>query len=212
MYKLYFKRFLDLVVSSLLLMVLSPLLISIALLLRITKGWNPFFIQTRPGKYGKPFRLIKFRTMKNVKNIGGTIIHDIERVTLIGRFLRAFSLDELPQLVNVIKGDMSLIGPRPLLMEYLSLYNDYQSRRNEVKPGITGWAQVNGRKGIMFSKRFELDVWYVDHISFALDFKIFWLTIIKIIMRENNPAGKLVLDVDDVGFRKRLGITKSSVS
>lgn len=212
MYRSFFKRFFDLIITSFLLLILLPLLVIIAIILIFINSGNPFFIQSRPGKNGVPFKLIKFKTMRDFNSSSGEIPHDSERLTKFGKFLRSFSLDELPQLLNVLNGDMSLIGPRPLIIEYLPLYNEFQARRHEVKPGITGWAQVNGRKGITFSKRFELDVWYVDNVSFKTDFKIFWLTIVKILKRENNPAGKLSIDVDDVGFRERLGIKKSRVS
>jgi undecaprenyl phosphate N,N'-diacetylbacillosamine 1-phosphate transferase len=211
-YRHFIKRFFDILLSLFLLLILSPILIILIILLSTVNNWKPFYIQRRPGKNGIAFNLVKFKTMRDINVNDIEIIHDSQRVTLIGKFLRSFSLDELPQLFNVIVGDMSLIGPRPLLMEYLPLYDEFQSRRNEIKPGITGWAQVNGRKGITFSRRFELDIWYVDHISFWLDFKIFWLTIIKIISRDRNPPGKLAIDVDDVGFRKRLGIKESYVS
>lgn len=206
------KRVLDIIISLLLISVLLPIILVLILLLSFTNKWNPIFIQKRPGRNGKPFNLLKFKTMRDIKNTVEEIPHDNDRLTSVGRFVRSLSLDELPQLINVLNGDMSLIGPRPLLLEYLPLYDEFQSRRHEVKPGITGWAQVNGRKGITFSQRFELDVWYVDNISFLLDVKIIVLTAVKVIIRDSNPPGKLNLDVDDVGFRKRLGIKKSRVS
>jgi lipopolysaccharide/colanic/teichoic acid biosynthesis glycosyltransferase len=213
LYNQLFKRIFDLIGAISLLIILSPLFLIIILVLFFVNNGRPFFIQVRPGKNAKPFRLIKFKTMRDIRiDENKEIPHDSERLTFIGKFLRTMSLDELPQLINVLIGEMSLIGPRPLLMEYLPLYNEFQYRRYEVKPGITGWAQINGRKGIALSKRFELDVWYVDHLSFRTDLKIFWLTIIKIIKCESNPPGKLVIDVDDVEFRKRLGIKKSTVS
>ena len=212
MYYPLFKRFFDFFFSIFLMSLLAPVFIIVTVVLFFVNGGNPFFFQFRPGRNGKVFKLVKFKTMNDIKDEEGNLLHDSLRVTFFGKIIRALSIDELPQLINVIKGDMSLIGPRPLLVEYLPLYNDFQARRHEVKPGITGWAQVNGRKGIPFSQRFELDVWYVDNLSFILDLKIFFLTILKIIKRENNPADKLAVDVDDVGFRKRLGIKKSSVS
>jgi lipopolysaccharide/colanic/teichoic acid biosynthesis glycosyltransferase len=178
----------------------------------VLNNGSAFFIQKRAGKNGKTFKILKFKTMNEKKDLDGKMLHDSLRLTSFGRVIRSLSIDELPQFINVLAGNMSLIGPRPLLVEYLPLYDDIQARRHEVKPGITGWAQVNGRKGITFSKRFELDVWYVDHVSLKLDIKIILLTISKLIKRENNPPGKLPLDVDDVGFRKRLGIEKSMVS
>lgn len=212
MYKNYIKRFLDIFFSFMLLIFLLPVFIVITIVLIFTNNGKPFYIQKRSGKNGESFYLIKFKTMKDIYDDKGEILHDSKRLTTFGKFLREYSLDELPQLINVLKGDMSLIGPRPLIEEYLPLYNQFQKRRLEVKPGITGWAQVNGRKEIPFSKRFELDVWYVDNISFRIDIKIFLLTIIKVLKRENSPAGKLNLDVDDVGFRDRLGIKRSKVS
>ncbi|MCD8194454.1 MAG: sugar transferase, partial [Tannerellaceae bacterium] len=143
-----------------------------------------FFLQKRPGKKGRIFKVIKFKTMTDAKDQEGNLLPDDKRITPLGKFIRSTSLDELPQLINVLKGDMSLIGPRPLLVQYLSLYNEQQKRRHEVKPGITGWAQVNGRNDISWQKKFELDVWYVDNISFLLDFKILFLTIKKVIVRE----------------------------
>lgn len=210
-YEKTFKRSIDFLISLFLIVLFLPLLLFLTVLLFFANRWNPFFVQTRPGRNGNPFKLLKFKTMKDTKDTNGELLHDKERLTKVGKIVRALSLDELPQLFNVLFGDMSLIGPRPLLMEYLPLYNEKQSRRHEVKPGITGWSQVNGRKDITFSKRFELDVWYVDNLSLSIDMKIFWLTIKKIISRENNPAGNLSIDVDDVGFREKLGIKKSKV-
>jgi len=211
MYRKLFKRLFDIILSLLLLIILSPLIITIIIILIFVNRWNPFFIQERSGENGIPFKLIKFKTMKDINTNTNEILHDNERLTKFGKFLRSLSMDELPQLVNVLLGDMSLIGPRPLIIDYLPLYDEFQRRRHEVKPGITGWAQVNGRKDIVFSKRFELDVWYVDNLSFKLDFEIFWLTLIRILKRDNNPTGKLNFDVDDVRFRERLNIKKSRV-
>lgn len=149
---------------------------------------KPFFFQARPGKNGKVFKIIKFKTMNDLKDQNGNLLSDELRLTKIGTFVRKTSLDEMPQLINVLKGDMSLIGPRPLLTQYLHLYNDFQNRRHEVKPGITGWAQVNGRNAISWDKKFELDVWYVDNISFVVDIKILFLTIIKVLKSDGiNP-------------------------
>jgi lipopolysaccharide/colanic/teichoic acid biosynthesis glycosyltransferase len=154
-----------------------------------------FFKQIRPGIYTRKFQLIKFKTMNDKQNSEGNLLSDADRLTKIGHIIRKTSLDELPQLINVIKGDMSLVGPRPLLVEYLPLYNEHQKRRHEVKPGITGWAQVNGRNAISWKEKFELDVWYVDHCSFSLDMKILWLTILKVFKREGiNQAGQATVE------------------
>lgn len=153
-------------------------------MLSIVNRGSPFFIQMRPGKNQKGFRLIKFKTMNDRKDVKGNILPDSERLTAVGKLIRKTSLDEIPQLLNVIKGDMSLIGPRPLLVEYLSLYSDFQNRRHEVKPGITGWAQINGRNAISWEQKFEYDVWYVDNLSFFLDVKIFFKTIKKVFIPE----------------------------
>lgn len=161
-------------------MILSPILLSTFILLLIGLRGNPFFVQLRPGKDERIFRLIKFRTMTNERDNNGNLLSDQDRVTKLGNIVRNLSLDELPQLFNVLKGDMSLIGPRPLLPEYLPLYSDEQLRRHEVRPGITGWAQVNGRNAISWEQKFELDVWYVDNLSFLLDLKIFLLTILRV--------------------------------
>jgi undecaprenyl phosphate N,N'-diacetylbacillosamine 1-phosphate transferase len=212
MYNYLIKRILDLVFALTVFIFFSPLFIVITVVLYFVNKGKPFFIQSRPGKNGKIFKLVKFKTMDDKKDIYGELLHDSLRLTKIGKVIRFLSLDELPQFLNIIKGDMSLIGPRPLLIEYLPLYNNFQSRRHEVRPGLTGWAQVRGRKGITFSRRFEMDVWYVDNISFLLDIKIFFMTIGMTLMLKNNPPGKLKIDVDDVEFRKRLGIETSKVS
>ncbi|OUD43663.1 sugar transferase, partial [Flavobacterium psychrophilum] len=168
--------------------ILTPLLLIITIGLFFANNGKPFFFQLRPGKNGKIFKIIKFKTMNEAKDAQGNLLSDAERLTPIGKFVRKTSLDEIPQLLNVLNGDMSLIGPRPLLPQYLHLYNNFQNRRHEVKPGITGWAQVNGRNAISWDKKFELDVWYVDHISFSLDFKILYLTIIKVLKSDGiNP-------------------------
>jgi lipopolysaccharide/colanic/teichoic acid biosynthesis glycosyltransferase len=158
------------------------------LLLGIANQGKPFFIQPRPGKNGKVFNIIKFKTMNDRKDEHGKLLPDADRLTPVGAFVRKTSLDEIPQLLNVIKGDMSLVGPRPLLTHYLHLYSDFQNLRHEVKPGITGWAQVNGRNAISWDKKFELDVWYVEHISFILDLKILFKTIRKVIKKEGINA------------------------
>lgn len=185
MYKKYFKRFIDFWVAVIMFLIFGPVILVVALLLVfVNKGANIFFFQERPGYKGKIFKVIKFKTMTDERDANGNLLPDGQRMTKAGRFIRSTSLDELPQLFNVIKGDMSLVGPRPLLPEYLPLYNSEQARRHEVRPGITGWAQVNGRNNISWKKKFELDVWYVDHCSFILDAKILFLTVKKVIVRE----------------------------
>lgn len=183
MYKKGFKRLIDVTAAVLVLIFFSPLFIGVYLLLMLSQN-SAFFTQDRPGKNGKVFKLIKFKTMSDKRDAQGNLLPDAERLTKVGKWVRSTSLDELPQLINVLKGDMSLIGPRPLLIKYLPLYSETQKRRHEVKPGITGWAQVNGRNAISWDKKFEYDVWYVDHLSFLLDCKIVWKTIKKVIIRE----------------------------
>ena len=178
------KRLFDIALTIAALILLAPLLAVIAMISIFYLGSPVLFRQQRPGRLGKPFLLYKFRTMTNTKDVTGALLTDAERLTGYGRFLRATSLDEFPELFNVIKGDMSLVGPRPLLMDYLSLYTVEQMRRHEVKPGITGWAQVNGRNAITWEEKFKLDVWYVDNQSFLLDLKIIFMTIGKILKRE----------------------------
>ncbi|MDM1500011.1 sugar transferase [Myroides odoratimimus] len=184
MYKHFFKRILDFIAALVGLILLSPIFLFVMIGLFFANQGKPFFFQVRPGKGGHIFKIVKFKTMNDKKDSKGNLLSDAERLTPIGAFVRKTSLDEIPQLINVLKGDMSLIGPRPLLPQYLALYNDEQKRRHEVKPGITGWAQVNGRNAISWKRKFELDVYYVDHISFALDVKIFFLTIKKVFVRE----------------------------
>jgi lipopolysaccharide/colanic/teichoic acid biosynthesis glycosyltransferase len=184
LYRNYLKRFFDFTVSLVAFCLLLPLFIVITALLFIANQGSPFFVQQRPGKNGRIFKLVKFKTMNDRKDEAGNLLSDAERLTATGHFIRKTSLDEIPQLINVIKGEMSLIGPRPLLVEYLPLYNDEQMRRHEVRPGITGWAQVNGRNAIGWKEKFELDVWYVDHLNFQLDCKIALLTIMKVVKRE----------------------------
>jgi lipopolysaccharide/colanic/teichoic acid biosynthesis glycosyltransferase len=182
------KRLLDFTAALLGLIALAlPLLILIALIRR-KLGSPVFFTQVRPGMHGKPFKMVKFRSMTSERGTDGELLPDAERLTPFGRFLRSTSLDELPELWNVLKGDMSLVGPRPLLMEYLPLYSPEQARRHEVRPGITGWAQVNGRNAISWEDKFKLDVWYVDHCSLWLDIKILWLTVKKVLVREGISA------------------------
>jgi lipopolysaccharide/colanic/teichoic acid biosynthesis glycosyltransferase len=185
---MFFKRALDVAGAAAGLILLSPLLLLLAAVIRLKMGKHVFFTQVRPGYHGKPFTIYKFRTMANLTDAEGKLLPDDRRLTRFGRFLRSTSLDELPELWNVLRGDMSLVGPRPLLMHYLPLYNDHQRRRHEVKPGITGWAQVNGRNALSWEDRFHLDVWYVDHCSFLLDLKILLLTLLKTIRREGISA------------------------
>ena len=180
----FFKRVIDLLVSLIIFTVLSPVFIIVVILLAIANAGKPFFFQTRPGKNEKLFKVIKFKTMNDRKDKNGELLPDADRLTAVGSFIRRTSLDELPQMLNVIKGDMSLIGPRPLLVEYLPRYSEVQRHRHDVRPGITGWAQVNGRNTISWQQKFEYDVWYVNNISFALDFKIFFLTIRNIVKSE----------------------------
>ena len=185
MYRGCFKRCLDFFIVFCVLFVIWPILVVIALGLHfVNKGAGAFFTQERPGRGGKIFKVIKFKSMTDKRDLMGNLLPDEERLTKIGKFIRTTSLDELPQLINVLKGDMSLIGPRPLLPQYLPLYSTEQGRRHDVRPGITGWAQVNGRNDVSWGKKFELDVWYVDHLSFWLDMKIIFLTIWKVLKRD----------------------------
>jgi len=192
MYKSFFKRVFDFCVSFVVLVLVSPLFLVLTLFLAIANEGKPFFVQSRPGKNGKIFKIVKFKTMNDKKDSIGNLLSDAERLTSIGSFVRKTSLDELPQLLNVLKCDMSLIGPRPLLPEYLPLYDDFQKQRHHVKPGITGWAQVNGRNAISWDKKFEFDVYYVDNISFLLDAKIVFLTIEKVVVQDGiNTQGQV---------------------
>src|SRR5690554_2754538 len=184
MYKNYLKRLFDFVAAFFGLLLLSPIFIAVMIGLFFANQGKPFFFQRRPGKNEKIFSIIKFKTMNDRKDNKGNLLPDAERLTKIGSFVRKTSLDEIPQLINVLKGDMSLIGPRPLLIQYLPLYNEQQKRRHDVRPGITGWAQVNGRNAISWTQKFEYDVWYVDNVSLTLDFKIALKTIQKIFKRE----------------------------
>lgn len=184
MYTNFIKRILDFLLSVIGFIILSPLFLFITLFLAIANNGKPFFIQKRPGKDCKVFKIVKFKTMNDKKDVNGKLLHDSERLTLVGKIVRKTSIDEIPQLLNVIKGDMSLIGPRPLLTDYVHLYSPYQNRRHEVKPGITGWAQVNGRNAIDWDKKFDLDVFYVDNLSFWLDVKILFLTLKKVFKSE----------------------------
>ena len=192
MYKNIIKPIFDFLLAIIGILLFSPLFLILTIILYFANGGQPFFFQLRPGIEGKLFRIIKFKTMNDKRDAGGNLFSDAERLTKIGKFIRKTSLDEIPQLLNVIKGEMSLVGPRPLLPSYLDLYNDFQKRRNEVKPGITGWAQINGRNHISWERKFKYDVWYVDHVSFWLDFKILIITILKVIKSEGiNEEGQV---------------------
>lgn len=185
MYSFFLKRLIDFIIVFGVLVIIWPILLIMTLWLHFgNRGAGAFFTQERPGQYGKIFKVIKFKTMTDERDENGDLLPDEKRLTKIGKFIRSTSVDELPQLFNVLKGDMSLIGPRPLLPQYLPLYSKEQARRHEVRPGITGWAQVNGRNAISWTKKFELDVWYVDHCSFLLDLKIIFLTVKKVFVRE----------------------------
>lgn len=185
MYKNCFKRLIDCCLAMVAIVVLSPVMAAVAVLLAVAnKGAGVVFTQTRPGKNGRLFKVMKFKTMTDERDENGNLLPDAQRLTKTGKFIRSTSLDELPQLFNVLKGDMALIGPRPLLPQYLPLYSKEQARRHDVRPGITGWAQVHGRNAISWKKKFELDVWYVDHCSFWLDLKIILLTVKKVVVRE----------------------------
>jgi lipopolysaccharide/colanic/teichoic acid biosynthesis glycosyltransferase len=195
MYRKYIKRILDFFVALTGLILLFPVFILIAFLIALTDRKNPFFFHQRPGKNGRIFRLVKFRTLNDEKDESGKFLSDIQRITKTGVFLRKYSLDELPNLWNVLRGDMSLVGPRPLLIEYLPLYSPEQSRRHDICPGITGWAQINGRNAISWQQKFKLDVWYVDHLSLSLDLKIIGLTIENVFKAKNvNASEELVME------------------
>jgi len=188
MYKVIIKPIIDFLFALVGMLLLFPLFLILTFFLYIVNDGKPFFFQNRPGKNGKIFKIVKFKTMNDKKDDKGMLLSDSERLTSIGKFVRKTSLDEIPQLINILKGDMSLIGPRPLLTQYMHLYSDFQNRRHEVKPGITGWAQVNGRNAISWDEKFDFDVWYVDHISFGLDVKIFFKTILKVLKRDGINA------------------------
>lgn len=206
MYRYFFKRVFDFMIVLMILLVIWPILLVITVWLHwANKEAGAFFTQERPGKDGKIFKVIKFKSMTDERDENGDLLPDAQRLTKVGRFVRSISLDELPQLINVLKGDMALIGPRPLLPQYLSLFSVEQARRHEVRPGITGWAQVQGRNLCKFSKKFEYDVWYVDHVSFWLDLKIFWMTFLKVIRRSDvGEGGGNMKEVDDLHFVDRL--------
>jgi len=200
MYNNYFKRIIDFIASLIGLVLLFPVLAILSFLLTLANKGKPFFFQIRPGKHEKLFNIIKFKTMTDAKDVHGNLLPDNQRLTLVGSFVRKTSLDEIPQLFNVLKGEMSLIGPRPLLPEYLPLYNDIQKKRHQVRPGITGWAQVNGRNSIGWEDKFMLDVYYVNNFSFAMDLKVLFLTIKKVLLREG------VTSVTSVSMEKFKGI------
>lgn len=205
MYKHFFKRLLDIFLSGLALLLIGWFILLVALFLHFAnKGAGAFFFQERPGKDEKIFRVIKFKTMTDERDAEGKLLPDTQRLTKVGKIVRSLSIDELPQLVNVFKGDMSLIGPRPLLVKYLPLYDEEQKRRHEVRPGITGWAQVHGRNHCKLSEKFKFDVWYVDHCTFMTDLKIIWMTVINVLKRADigEGAGNM-REVDDLDFSKR---------
>lgn len=196
MYKHFFKRVIDFTIALIALLIIWPILLVIYVWLTIAnKGAGAFFMQERPGKDGKIFKVIKFKTMTDEKDADGNFLPDAERLTKVGKFVRSTSIDELPQLINVLKGDMALIGPRPLLPKYLPLYSKEQMRRHEVRPGISGWAQCHGRNAISWTEKFKLDVWYVDNMSLWVDIKIIWLTVLKVIKRADiNEAGEATME------------------
>lgn len=191
MYKNFFKRFFDFWISLIALIIISPILLVITIWLHFAnKGAGAFFFQERPGKDGKIFKVIKFKTMTDERDAKGNLLPDEQRLTKVGKFVRSTSIDELPQLINVLKGDMALIGPRPLLVQYLPLYSPEQARRHEVRPGISGWAQCHGRNAISWTEKFKLDVWYVDHVSLLTDLKVIFITIKKVLFKEDiNQVG-----------------------
>lgn len=196
MYKHFFKRFIDFFLSLIALIVLSPILLVVTVWLHYAnKGAGVFFLQERPGKDAKVFKVIKFKTMTDERDADGNLLPDADRLTKVGKFVRSTSIDELPQLINVLKGDMALIGPRPLLVQYLPLYTEEQARRHEVRPGISGWAQCHGRNAISWTEKFKLDVWYVDHCTLWTDLKVIWITILKVLKRADiNEAGQATME------------------
>ncbi len=196
MYKHFFKRFLDFWISLIALICISPILLVVTIWLHFAnKGAGAFFFQERPGKDAKIFKVIKFKTMTDERDVEGKLLPDAQRLTKVGKFVRSTSIDELPQLINVLKGDMALIGPRPLLVRYLELYSPEQARRHEVRPGISGWAQCHGRNAISWTEKFKLDVWYVDHCTLWTDIKVIWTTIMKVLKRADiNEAGQATME------------------
>lgn len=196
MYKKFYKRFFDFWISLIALICISPILIVVTIWLYFSnKGAGAFFFQERPGKHGKIFKVIKFKTMTDERDANGELLPDEDRLTKVGKFVRSTSIDELPQLINVLKGDMALIGPRPLLVKYLPRYSPEQMRRHEVRPGISGWAQCHGRNAISWTEKFKLDVWYVDHVSLWTDIKVIWITAMKVVKRADiNEAGQATME------------------
>ena len=196
MYKCFFKRFFDFWISLVALICISPILLIVTIWLHFAnKGAGAFFFQERPGLHGKIFKVIKYKTMTDERDAEGNLLPDEKRLTKVGKFVRSTSIDELPQLINVLKGDMALIGPRPLLVQYLPLYSKEQARRHEVRPGISGWAQCHGRNAISWTEKFKLDVWYVDNISLMTDIKVIWITILKVLKRADiNEAGQATME------------------
>ena len=199
MYKHFLKRIFDFLISLIVLIIISPILLIVTIWLHFAnKGAGAFFFQERPGKDGKIFKVIKFKTMTDERDAEGNLLPDAERLTKVGRFVRSTSIDELPQLINVLKGDMALIGPRPLLVQYLPLYSPEQARRHEVRPGISGWAQCHGRNAISWTEKFKLDVWYVDHVSLVRDLKVIFITIKNVLMRKDiNSATAATMEYFD---------------
>ena len=197
MYKHFFKRFFDFWIALIVLICLSPILLIVTIWLHFAnKGAGAFFFQDRPGKDAKIFKVIKFKTMTDERDKEGNLLPDANRLTKVGKFVRSTSIDELPQLINVLKGDMALIGPRPLLVQYLPLYSKEQARRHEVRPGISGWAQCHGRNNISWTEKFKLDVWYVEHISLFTDIQVIWITIMKVLKRADiNEDGQATMEV-----------------
>lgn len=210
MYKHFFKRIFDFFISLIAILVLSPFLVVIVVWLHFAnKGAGVFFLQERPGKGEKIFKVIKFKTMTDERDADGKLLPDVQRLTKVGRIVRSLSIDELPQLINVLKGDMSLIGPRPLLVKYLPLYSPEQHRRHEVRPGVTGWAQVHGRNHCKLSEKFRMDIWYVDHCTLWVDMKILWMTVLNVVRRKDVGSGAGDMkEVDDLGFSERLRATR----
>ena len=208
MYKHFFKRFFDFWISLIVLIVISPILLVVTIWLHFAnKGAGAFFTQERPGKNGKIFKVIKYKTMTDERDAEGSLLPDAQRLTNVGRFVRSLSIDELPQLFNVLKGDMALIGPRPLLPIYLRLYTPEQARRHEVRPGISGWAQVHGRNHCKLSEKFALDVWYVDHCTIGTDLKIIWMTVMNVLKRSDVGEGASDMkDIDDLGFSEKIAM------
>lgn len=195
MYVSYIKPLIDFVVALVLLILFLPILLLVYFLIFVVSGRNPIFLQVRPGYKGKPFTIVKFKTMSDEKDAIGVLLAEEERLTALGKLIRKTSIDELPQLINVLKGELSLVGPRPLMMKYLPRYNREQLRRHNVKPGITGWAQVNGRDAISWDKKFDLDIYYVDHISFALDLKILFKTVFNVLMgKDESPVNAEIME------------------